>query len=341
VYNAEKYLDRCMASILRQTYPNFEIILVDDGSTDDTPRLIKLLASKDCRIRCVVQANGGPSSARNAGLDEAAGEYTMFVDADDEVDATIIHKLLQPLAPPASDVDWVGCGYVWSEGATRRYINPFLRGNATTLSAKSLIAHALSGLGGLVGGKLFRTKLIKQIGLHFDTSLKMCEDLVFHVAYALHCRSATVVREHLYVYNQDNAQSICRSTRNDAFSNLTTVSNKLLRILLEGGFDPQAAHTLIATRRITEAIDLSLKQTRRLLAQGPRACAEQLHLIMSEPALKRDLALLNHAGIKTRIMAIGMKTQSSWVFLGLCVARLLAQRVKHVVLHPDKTQIAT
>ena len=83
VYNAEEYLDRCMISILEQDFSSYEVILVDDGSTDSSPMICDRYSATDPRFRTIHKKNGGVSSARNAGLDLAKGEYVMFVDSDD------------------------------------------------------------------------------------------------------------------------------------------------------------------------------------------------------------------------------------------------------------------
>ena len=85
-YNAEKYLGECLESILVQTYKNIEIIIVNDGSTDDTAKIIKLYKEKDPRIRSFTCKNNGVSSARNRGIKESCGEYIFFVDSDDFLD---------------------------------------------------------------------------------------------------------------------------------------------------------------------------------------------------------------------------------------------------------------
>lgn len=94
VYNMEPYLDKCIQSIIHQTYQNLEIILVDDGSTDGSLRLCKQYADKDHRIKVVHKANGGLSSARNAGLDACSGDYIGFVDSDDWIADTMYERLL-------------------------------------------------------------------------------------------------------------------------------------------------------------------------------------------------------------------------------------------------------
>ena len=93
VYNAEKYLKKCLDSVINQTYKNLEIILVDDGSTDKSPEICDKYAEKDSRIIVLHKENGGVSSSRNAGLDIFKGEYLSFVDSDDYVEPDYIEYL--------------------------------------------------------------------------------------------------------------------------------------------------------------------------------------------------------------------------------------------------------
>lgn len=95
IYKVEQYLDECVTSIINQTYKDLEIILVDDGSPDKCPRMCDEWAKKDARIKVVHKKNGGLSSARNAGLKVAKGEYIGFVDSDDYVDETMYEDLMR------------------------------------------------------------------------------------------------------------------------------------------------------------------------------------------------------------------------------------------------------
>ena len=94
VYNVAEYLSRCVDSILAQSYENLQIILVDDGSTDDSGKICEEYAKKDARIQVIHQNNGGLSSARNAGLDLASGEYIGFVDSDDWIEPEMYAEML-------------------------------------------------------------------------------------------------------------------------------------------------------------------------------------------------------------------------------------------------------
>ena len=95
VYKVEQYLERCVRSLINQTYKNVEIILVDDGSPDQCPQMCDNYASDDLRIKVIHKKNGGLSDARNAGLRIATGEYVMYVDSDDYIEKNACEKLIK------------------------------------------------------------------------------------------------------------------------------------------------------------------------------------------------------------------------------------------------------
>ena len=109
IYNVEKYINRCIDSIIEQTYTNLEIILVDDGSTDNSGSICDEYAKKDNRIKVIHKENGGVSSARNVGLDTAIGQYITFVDSDDYIEKKYCEILLKTLKKQKADC--VACGY--------------------------------------------------------------------------------------------------------------------------------------------------------------------------------------------------------------------------------------
>ena len=110
IYNVEKYLDKCVDSIINQTYKNLEIILVDDGSPDNCPQMCDDYAKKDSRIRVVHKENGGLSDARNAGMKVATGEYISFIDSDDYISLDFYETLFQTMIDNDSDI--VECSVV-------------------------------------------------------------------------------------------------------------------------------------------------------------------------------------------------------------------------------------
>ena len=115
VYNVDNYLSRCIESVVNQSYANIEIIIVDDGSTDGSACICDCWAMKDSRIIVVHQTNGGLSSARNAGLELAHGDYVMFVDSDDSIDTSMVERLIDRAA--VNDVDIVITGVKWVDAS--------------------------------------------------------------------------------------------------------------------------------------------------------------------------------------------------------------------------------
>lgn len=104
VYNSEKYLDKCITSILRQTFEDFELILIDDGSSDKSALICDAYAKGDQRITAIHIPNGGVSNARNQGMDMARGEYMAFVDSDDYIDETYIKELYKNITETGSQL---------------------------------------------------------------------------------------------------------------------------------------------------------------------------------------------------------------------------------------------
>lgn len=122
VYKVEEYLDRCIESIVGQTYTNLEIILIDDGSPDRCPQMCDEWAKKDSRIKVIHKQNGGLSDARNAGMAEAEGEFISFVDSDDWLASGMIEKLYQALVRDDSDISACTVLMVWEDDTTNRLL---------------------------------------------------------------------------------------------------------------------------------------------------------------------------------------------------------------------------
>lgn len=161
VYKVEPYLDRCVQSIVDQTYSNLEIILIDDGSPDKCPQMCDAWAQKDSRIRVIHKENGGLSDARNAGIQEASGEYIAFVDSDDWLENAFIENL--HTAIDQNDCEVAGCRFFVTKG---EHANSHYAGVRV-----ARIVDRVTAMGDLIDdrirqvvwNKLYKTNLIKQI----------------------------------------------------------------------------------------------------------------------------------------------------------------------------------
>lgn len=185
VYNVTPYLEDCIDSLLVQSFADFEVLLVDDGSTDGSGAICDEYAKRDNRIRVLHKNNGGVSSARNLGLDNARGEWIYFVDSDDELLSGGLQTLVDSIA---DDVDIVGGGYerIGLNGEILEAIDERI---TTTLSKEETLLILSNNRPtyysylGYMWMWLFRSSVIRDHHLRFDTSIKIKEDTLFLVQY--------------------------------------------------------------------------------------------------------------------------------------------------------------
>ncbi|MGN0475287.1 MAG: glycosyltransferase family 2 protein [Acutalibacteraceae bacterium] len=178
-YNCSGFIARCVDSLRVQSYSDLQIILVDDGSSDDTPSVCDALAAADSRITVLHKSNGGVSSARNAGISAAEGEYITFVDADDYVNPDHLENLYSLMQKHACDV--AICSYsVENESACKPARPGACSCNEVCYDHDSAVCELLAGgaVGGYVWNKLYRRELLE--GVEFDGGIKILEDLLFN-----------------------------------------------------------------------------------------------------------------------------------------------------------------
>ena len=202
VYNTEKYLDRCVQSILAQTYTDFELLLIDDGSTDSSGAICDRYADQDSRVRVFHKENGGVSSARNLGLDNAIGEWITFCDSDDFV----YHNWLEnyDIDNNKSMYDLICQGVECSMALS---IND--RSNKYSFDFAGAICDGLKLLKeiniiGYTWIKLFKTGIIDKFGLRFNVAYKFMEDTEFVLRYMSFCKTMESVKKIGYFYNVPN-----------------------------------------------------------------------------------------------------------------------------------------
>ncbi len=205
VYKVEKYLPRCIESVLNQTYKNFELILVDDGSPDNSGKICDEYALKDARINVIHKENGGVSSARNAGIDVAKGEYINFIDSDDWVPSDSLEILLELLHDNFADLSIGGredLGKKIKQKTCELTLVEF------GVSEEEKVAEFLENSIVLSScGKLYKTSLIKQNRLFFPESLKLAEDAVFVRNYLRVAKRIANTKSIVYFYNRTNENS--------------------------------------------------------------------------------------------------------------------------------------
>lgn len=225
VYKVERYFSQCIESILTQTYINWELILVDDGSPDKSGRICDDYADKDSRIRVVHKQNAGVGAARNTGLENATGEFIAFVDSDDFCESSYLENFGLTKGQPA---DLVIQGF-------KKYINGECPGTAfqTACYTRNELVEAILDNNLLSFGapycKLFRREIIERNHIRFSTKYSFGEDTYFFFDYLTHIFSMQVVAEDGYYYRCDQEGSL--SVKNHDFIDLVTFANDSLGLL--------------------------------------------------------------------------------------------------------------
>lgn len=228
VYNAEKFIHRCIDSILAQTFTDWELLLIDDGSKDNSGAICDEYAAKDERIRVSHKENGGVSSARNKGLEVAKGDYLMFLDSDDALNKDTCALLINYQNEICADCVIFGSkqesGTLWIPEEEKIYesLNVFKRD-----FEKLLLSELLSP----VWNKLYRRKLIRS---YFPADMSFGEDLVFCLNYLRQCEKICFMPWPLYLHNNLNEQSITHTFRKSQIRDIERWQTAILQFTDKG-----------------------------------------------------------------------------------------------------------
>ena len=232
VYKVEKYLDKCVQSVVDQTYRNLEIILVDDGSPDRCGEMCDAWAQKDSRIRVIHKTNGGLSDARNAGLDIATGAYIGFVDSDDYIHYEMYQRLYQEMID--RDADIVICDFSRvneSDGSILSSYDDLYKGLVNKTEAMRCLCH--SGKYMAVWNKLFRRHLFAQLRFPYG---KIGEDVYIMPMVYDKCKTIVATPSKYYYYVQ-TPNSICRGNKSIKHLDGVEAYYSMLQFCKEKGYD--------------------------------------------------------------------------------------------------------
>ena len=217
VYNVEQYIEKCIESVLKQSYENIEVLIVDDGSTDNSISLAMKKCLNDPRFFFFQKNNGGLSSARNFGLDHVTGDYICFLDSDDYIDPHFIKKMITEILTTNSDICMCNINMVNSDGAHIKYdrndFASYTNNNDIFLCCNTITAYAWD--------KMYKRSLFDK--MRYDENIKTYEDSQFTFR-ILYNRSLSHVNEALYNYVQRNG-AITKSLPNTLLSDKNKVIN--------------------------------------------------------------------------------------------------------------------
>lgn len=226
IYNVEKYLSECVESILAQTYRDFEILLVDDGSPDNCPTLCDEWARKDNRIKALHKPNGGLSDARNFGLEHAQGDYVVFVDSDDFwVNNDCLEQLMN-IVNAHPDCDFIGfnCSYYYSDTKTYKkwvaYDDSLVEPTDKDTVVRLLVASGTFPMSACL--KVLKRESLSNMGLRFIKGT-IAEDIPWFIDLLDGSKKCMFVNQYIYAYRQNVAGSITASGNPKSTSDLFTI----------------------------------------------------------------------------------------------------------------------
>lgn len=264
VYNTEKYLDRCINSVLAQTLSDIEVLLIDDGSTDGSGKICDDYARKDKRIHVIHTSNQGVSHARNRGLEQAKGEYISFIDSDDWIDSNMLETLFLLIKTRHTDLST--CGYTIEEEQGNIIYNVNIRKTYILDKWKaisSLFHDSYYRYKGNLWDKLYDKKIIDDYQIRFNNNIYYNEDRLFIFQYLNHCHYITytttpyyhyIIRNTSAMYSFQNTYNKKLITFMDAFDIMSSISLTF----------PQSVRRSISTDYIKNSILFFAKYSRHL-----------------------------------------------------------------------------
>ena len=232
VYNVEKYLKVCIDSILNQTYKDLEIILVNDGSTDNSKKICESYLLKDNRIILIDQLNSGPSKARNKGIEIAKGKYISFVDADDVIKLDYYQNLYN--LANKTDVDIIMSEILYYNGITESKKHSIVPKDSVLNKHEIINKILIQFYGGdttniaSLCNKLYKRELIQKYNLRIDETRVRAEDYWFNFIALLNANSFFATNYAGYIYNTSVFGSIMKSFRENQYQGFLRTRNELL-----------------------------------------------------------------------------------------------------------------
>lgn len=301
VYNAEKYLKQCVESLLSQTYRNVEIILVDDGSPDESPELCNAYASKDKRVRVIYKKNEGAALARKTGLEAATGEYVLFVDCDDWLEPNTVLNCLNIAL--RDNADCVMFGYV-REYPQKSISSPLFDFNFSyELSVSEEKIHRR--VVGLIGNelrnpqqidslssvcmKLYKSDIARKGKIISERIVGTSEDTIFNL-YALDGCKISYINKCFYHYRKSNAQSITTQHKPD-LAEKWDVMYDIMQEYIDGSGRKDEYRTPFLNRVACGMIGLGLNEIGS--SEGIRKKSRHLREILDKPLYREAFLQLD------------------------------------------------
>lgn len=302
-YNVEKYIKKCVLSILEQSYKEYELILVDDGSTDETPKILDSFAERNSKIKIIHKINGGLTSARKAGSKEAVGDYIVPVDGDDWIEPDYLSSVADGLKN--QNIDLICCGYYEANKKTRVERYP-ISGETRILlkeEKEELIYKDLFHFFPNVWAKVYKRELYLRFQLSLDDKIIMGEDGAINFPLLMQAKDILYIKKPIYNYRL-NPNSLTKNSKKYVPWEATILRIERMKQLIPdcrynmniqiACYVSHALFTAVSTHINTDGISKTKKQFEHIIKENP-GLEDDLQLAMNSNQKKEKIAafLLN------------------------------------------------
>lgn len=305
MYNAERVIERCINSIMRQSYKNWELIIIDDGSYDNSYKLCMKYAQLNSRIKVYKQENGGVSVARNSGIKKSTGNWVCFVDADDAVGECLLEKMCE--AKEEADADFVICGMT-KNGIEQKPEERLLIGEKEIVNYVQ--EHYLQWVISSPWGKLYRKEQLPEKG--FDESISLGEDLKFNIEYFATCNKVKIIEDALYFY-YDNEGSLTKVYKERNYEAILEIYKKTKQYIENINGEENQLFKNVNYKLFSFCISFMSQNMKR----GNRKQQLQfIETIVKEPLLQSAVNNLPELSITRKVYVKAIKAKSvEWLYI--------------------------
>jgi len=342
IYNSEQYLHRCIDSIVNQSYKNIEIILIDDGSTDNSDKIYDEYAHRDNRIRVIyTKNNDGPAAARNVGIENSKGEFIFFVDSDDFIDNDALNLLIGSYNQYKADIivgdfNKIKDNNSSDSGHSRFFLSSKL---LTKQNIIDYIRYYLKKpnrfpLFTQSWGRLFKSSIIKKNNIFFNTDLRTFEDVTFNFDYLKYINKLFFLKEVLYnhLVHDNYASATMKICNNPKIlfgypQALANVSDFLKNCYSDADIRKEVGHAYVCYTMIQ-----LVRTCGQINNSNKKKIYELIHEIINSSEIRDNLQFYSPSKGDSRILPILMKLKLVWPILMVCKYKSYRRYGKRVIV---------
>ncbi|MBU3159398.1 glycosyltransferase family 2 protein [Clostridium frigoris] len=332
IYNGAKYIKECLEMIINQTFKDFELIIIDDGSTDNSKEMCTQYAKIDSRIKLISKENGGTWAARNRGIDESIGKYIIFLDCDDWYEDNLFEKMYENIKN--NDVDLVISGqtnvFVDKNGEIIRKTTVLPNKHNFKTKDEILENYILlreEEIGDTLWNKIYKSEIIKKYNLKFE-NYKRGEDTIFNANYYQHINKCTVISEALYNYRIENANPVWLKYSESYLDIVSSENDTIVGKLKEWGKYNQVAMQYQATHFTYRIIEYFYRIAYSKSDLSLKSKFKEILKLLDNEEVRKNLDNSNVIGKFHKLLIKFMKSKNVLLILFLVRIKLIYNNIK-------------